>query len=792
MPYQEALTPPVIHCADPVQLPVRDTGDCGQEGQGALSKVVSAELLDHGHGVVRLKGATADGDSVEIVVAAASEGVLRIRLAAGPESRTRSAAVIALVRAPGYPDGAIEVGPGMVRVTAHSISVDITLDPWHLRFSDPQGGLLVEQDAQATDISGRLRVLPFGRSSVAGRTVAYHETFAAAADEHFSGLGEKFTAFDKRGQRIVCWNYDAFGAESERSYKNVPFYVSNRGYGVLVDSGMATEVDLCYSTHSCVQIVVPDDLLEYYVIAGPTPSGVIDRYHRLTGRPVPPPKWALGTWISAGFEPDSQSGVLERARTIRNRGIPCDVLHLDAHWMTFGQWADMRWDSERFPDPATMFHELKQMGFRTSLWISPYVSAVSPLFSAAAEKGYLLRRQTGEAYESDVWHGFHPSCGIVDFTDDEATRWYQGLLRPLLEQGADVFKTDFGEGVPCDAVTAKGMSGEELHNVYSLLYNDAVAQITHEVKGHSVVWARSSFTGGQRHCAQWAGDNNATFASMASTLRGGLSYAMSGVPFWSHDVGGFTGTPSPELYVRSAQFGALAPLTRFHGNTARLPWQFGSAVEGAVIDVLRLRYRLMPYLYTAAVHTADSGQLFMRPMPFVAPEEPASWSADLEYLLGPDLLVAPVASPSGLRHVYLPPGDWVDYWSGESFNGPRHLRVRSPLEQIPLFVRRNAVIAMTAGGNVVPDAPFDDVVITCWGDGDGVVDVCDTGTRTRVTVIRDGDRLTATSTGPLRLTGVAFPQVAGVRPATDVFINGVRAQASRFEGWPAAVIGQKP
>ena len=262
MPHQEALTPPVIHCADPVQLPVRTTDDCGQQGEGALSAVVRAELLDHGNGEVRLKGATADGDSLEILVAAASEGVIRIKLAADPESVTRSAAAITLVRPPGCPDAVIDVRAGVVQLTAGPLSVEITLDPWHLRFIDARGQLLVEQDAQATDISGRLRVLPFGRSGVAGRMVAYHESFSAAADEQFSGLGEKFTAFHKRGQRIVCWNYDAFGAESERSYKNVPFYISSRGYGVLVDSGMATEIDLCCSTDSCVQIVVPDDVLE--------------------------------------------------------------------------------------------------------------------------------------------------------------------------------------------------------------------------------------------------------------------------------------------------------------------------------------------------------------------------------------------------------------------------------------------------------------------------------------------------------------------------------------------------
>jgi alpha-D-xyloside xylohydrolase len=594
---------------------------------------------------------------------------------------------------------------------------------------------------------------------VDGAVVAYHESFTAAADEHFVGFGEKFTGFDKRGQRAVMWNYDAFGSESDRSYKNVPFYLSSRGYGVLVDSGMAVEFDMCQSTHSCVQIVVPDDLIDYYVIAGPTPTAVLNRLDLLTGRPLLPPKWAFGTWISSGFQVDTQDGVLTRARTIRDRGIPCDVMHLDCYWQVAGHWSDLRWDRSNFPDPGSMLRELSTMGFRTSLWMNPYVSHLSPLFAEAASMGYFLGRPGGSVYVADVWHGSQPSCAIVDFTNPAAVTWFQSLLRPLLEQGVAVFKTDFAEGVPADAIAANGMTGDELHNVYSLLFNDVVAEVTRSVAGHAMVWARSSFLGGQRHSAQWGGDTNCSFPAMASTLRGGLSHGLAGVPFWSHDAGGFTGRPTPDLYVRWAQFGALSPLVRFHGTTSRLPWDFPAFAEEGAVAAILLRYRLMPYLYSAAVESARTGIPLMRALLVDSPADPAAWQADLEYLLGPDLLVAPMTDPSGTRSVYLPEGEWIDWWTGTVYPGLSHYRVRQPLDRVPLFVRRGSVIPVMEPTDTVGDGPFEAITLLCFDPTSSTTVIRDIDGDTVVSATRTGDVVTVTLDGPARIVAArsAFP-----------------------------------
>ncbi|GAA0990936.1 alpha-xylosidase [Acrocarpospora macrocephala] len=747
MPYRPPLVAREYFVADPPELPVRE------RGEGGLSALIRAEVVTVDWAGVTFKGATSADESLVVRICAAGEGVIRVRLMQDADARTRSARAISMVT-PGKYHAVVTADESRVVLNAGGLRVEIQLNPWNMRFVDESGRVLVEQDPGRPDISGRLRTLPFGRSTVDGTTVAYHETFLVPADEAFCGFGESFTPVNKRGQRPLMWNFDAFGAESQRAYKNVPFYLSSRGYGIVVDSGMPVEFDMCQSTHSDVQIVVPDDLIDYYVLAGPGPEQVLARFGGLTGKPVLPPKWAFGAWISSGFFRDSQERVLERARTIRTKGIPCDVLHLDTFWQTDGHWSDLRWDPEAFPDPAGMLAELAEQGFHVCLWMNPYISHLSPAFAEAADAGYFLKKRDGEVYVADVWHGSYPASGIVDFTNPDAAAWFRGLLKPLLEQGVAVFKTDFAEGVPADSIAFNGMTGVELHNVYTLLFNDLVADVTREVAGHGMVWARSSYLGGQRHSAQWSGDVDATYPAMGSTIRGGLSHGLSGIPFWSHDAGGFTGTPSPELYIRWSQFGALSPLVRFHGTSSREPWEFPPHAEQGAIDALRLRYRLMPYIYSVAVVAAETGAPMMRALCVDYPDDPVAWQADLEYLFGTDLLVAPMTSADGSRSVYLPAGSWVDYWTGEVLTGGRYFPVSPHLDRIPLYVRYGALIPTTTPGDTVADDP--DITLVVYGlpEGTSRTEIRDLDGTTTVTAAVDGDRLVVRADGPKRISHV--------------------------------------
>jgi alpha-D-xyloside xylohydrolase len=766
MPFRPPLVAHEYFSADPPELPRR------QHGEGGPQEITHAELMATEPNGVSVKAHATSGDLLTAQVTAAGEGIIRVRLSTDPAARTRSARVLPLTHPDlGYrPD--VRVEDGMIRIVAGALTAEVSLEPWRIRFVETgTGRVLVRTAPGVVDISGRMRTAPFGVSTMDGRVIAYHETFALPADEVLAGTGERFLPLDLRGQRPVMWNFDAFGSESDRAYKNVPFYQSSRGYGVVVDSGMPIEFDFGASTQSVTQIVVPDDLIDYYVLAGPTPTAVLDRFDRLTCRPATPPKWAFGSWISSGFFVDTQDEVMQRARTIREHGIPCDVLHLDTYWQPDGKWSELRWNPQTFPDPDAMLAELGAMGFKVCLWMNSYLSVNSDRFTEAADKDYLLRRQDGTPYVADSWHGSYPECGIVDFTNPDATAWFQDLLRPLARQGVQVFKTDFAEGVPADAVAFNGMTGAELHNVYSLLFNDAVSAVTREVHGHSMVWARSSYLGGQRHAAQWGGDTMCSYPALASSMNGGLAHGLSGVPFWSHDTGGFSGTPSDELFLRWAQFGALSPLLRFHGTTSREPWRY-PAVEADVIEALRLRYRLLPYLYTAALRAGQTGEPVMRALMVDSPGDPLAWRAEHEYRLGTDLLVAPVITEDQQRHVYLPEGEWADWFSGEVVAGPASVHATPVMTEFPLFARVGALLPTAAAQESIPDGPWPSITLLSVGGLSGTTEIRDDDGVTSVTAVREDATFRVTTNGPARVERVEFAQVAGYAVPDVVVLNG--------------------
>ena len=551
-----ALLPYVAFAARPPELPVRGPGD-----SGLPSYVTRAELDAEGAQSVRLAGTTQDGHAVNLTLDIVAPGIARV-LIEGPERDPRRV-TLALAGACQDVPVKVEVSAAHVALISDGVSVHADLDPFHLAFYGPDGRPMLEQDNGTTIVTDLLAVLPCGYSVVDGERVAFHDSFVAQPDEHFYGFGEKFTDFDKRGQRLEMWNYDAYGAHSEWAYKNVPFFVSTRGYGIFVDSVRRVNFDMAHSNHAAFTLIAPDSALDYYVIAGPDPKMIITRYADLVSHPILPPKWSLGLWMSSGFKDDDARSVLERARALRSRDIPCDVLHLDCYWQKFGRWSEMLWDHDMFPDPEGLIRQVHDLGFRVCLWINSYIGVESARLAEGTEKGYFLKNRAGETYVAPLWGAYHPPVAVVDVTNPEAASWYREMLRGLLRQGVDVFKTDFGEGVPADAVAYNGMTGDELHNLYTLLYNDLVATVTaEETGGAGLTWGRCTYAGGQRHAAQWGGDPNCSYPALASTLRGGLSMGMCGHAFWSHDIGGFHRQPTADLFVRWAQFGLFSPMSR--------------------------------------------------------------------------------------------------------------------------------------------------------------------------------------------------------------------------------------
>jgi len=524
-------------------------------------------------------------------------------------------------------------------------------------------------------------------------------SWSLAPGERLLGLGEQFGPLDRRGQRAVLWARDPKGVLGPVSYIPVPFLMSSRGYGLFLHHSGPSVWELGEPLMQTASVLVEEPYLDIFLIVGRTPGQVLARYTRLTGRPPLVPLWALGIWFSRCMYRDREQ-VQRVVEGLRGRGIPGDVVHLDPLWLegrARRAWdgCHFRWNEEAFGPPEELVRWLGERGFKLCLWENPYVWQDTELFHEGWEKGYLVRGPDGGPVASPD----SPEATPVDFTNAEAVRWWQAQHRPYLRLGVAAFKADYGEGLPREAVVSDGRRGLEVHNLYPLLYNRAVFEVVREERGEGIIFARSGYAGSQRYPVHWLGDTPSTWEGMAAALRAGLSLSLSGVAFWSHDIGGFWNPdnlqpPPKELYVRWAQFGLLSPVARFHGIRGREPWYYGEDAVRVVRRFARLRYRLLPYLWALAHEARDRGLPLARPLLLEFPADRASWEVDWEFMLGPYLLVAPVVSPQGRLSLYLPPGAWYDWWTGRREEGPARREVRVPLGHLPLYVREDSILPL--------------------------------------------------------------------------------------------------
>ena len=628
----------------------------------------------------------------------------------------------------------VEKTAGGLLVRGADLALEIRFRPWLMRFLDSAGEEVFGENPDDVDGLGRPFVLPLGYVAQNGVITEVSESFRLQPGERLFGLGEKFTALDKAGQRVVSWTEDALGSTSERSHKNIPFLWSSRGCGLYIDSGARITWDLGATSCQTATIRIEDSVIDAYLISGESPARILDHYASLTGRAPVPPKWTFGTWISTGGAHRTQEEVQKLVSGLERNELPADVIHIDTWWMRERKYCDFQWDRKAFPRPERLIDVLHRLGLKLSLWEHPYISVESELFSVGKEKGHFVRRPDGEVYIIDYGLSQAPKpdgrvrlaagkdswnarVAIVDFTNPEAADWFKDLHRPLLRMGVDVFKTDFGENIPADAVFANGKTGATMHNLYPLLYNRAVFEVTQEEKGYGVVWGRSAFAGSQQYPLVWSGDPAADFQSLASTIRGGLSAGLSGLPFWSNDIGGYRGMPSPELYVRWAQFGLFCSHSRMHGDSPREPWTFGEEAVSVVRKYTLLRYELFPYIYSTAFEAGLKGLPVIRALPLVFPDDPNVHDKDFEYMLGPLLLVAPVIEAGEKQAVYLPEGTWFDYWTGDALEGPKNLLLQVPLDVLPLYVRGGAIIPRMQRAWRIPEERVDPLIIEVWPHG---------------------------------------------------------------------------
>ncbi|BFK21384.1 alpha-xylosidase [Mediterraneibacter glycyrrhizinilyticus] len=531
--------------------------------------------------------------------------------------------------------------------------------------------------------------------------------------EQIYGLGERFTPFVKNGQIVDMWNEDG-GTASEQTYKNIPFYLSSKGYGVFVDDAGDVSYEIGSEKVERVQFSVEGERLDYYLIGGADLKDSIRLYTDLTGKPALPPAWTFGLWLTTSFSTDyNEEIVTSFLDGMKERDIPLRVFHFDSFWMRAFEWCNFEWDSTVFDHPEEILKRYHERGLKLCVWINPYIAQNSALFDEAAEKGYLIRTADGSIWQTDLWQS---GMGEVDFTNPDAAKWYQSKLERLIDSGVDSFKTDFGERIPVkNIVYHDGSDPVKMHNYYSYLYNKTVFELLERKfgKNKAAVFARAATTGGQQFPVHWGGDCSASYPSMAETLRGGLSLGMGGFGFWSHDISGFEQCATPDIYKRWCAFGLLSSHSRLHGGTTyRVPWLFDEESCDVLRFFVKLKCRLMPYLYAQAMEAHTDGTPLLRAMVLEFPEDKNCRSLDLEYMLGESLFVAPIFREDSKVEYYLPHGKWVHLLDGRCVDGGSWRSEEYDYMSLPLFIRENHILLL-GNRDDVPDYDYENGFTVC-------------------------------------------------------------------------------
>lgn len=523
-------------------------------------------------------------------------------------------------------------------------------------------------------------------------------SFEADHDECFVGTGERFTKMDLSGQTFQLMNQDGQGVNNRRTYKNIPFYISNRMYGAFLHTSSYTKFSLADHSSRSVQMMTEQPVIDCFLFGGDSIEKILHSYRQVTGFPSEPPLWSYGTWMSrmTYFSADEVTDICNR---LRKEDYPCDVIHLDTGWFRTDWLCEWKFNPERFPDPSKFIKELRDNGFKVSLWQMPYIAKDAEQHDEAKANKYMAPLKTAQEQGGSNFSALD-YAGTIDFSSKKATDWYKGLLKELLDMGVVCIKTDFGEDIHLDA-EHETMDASKLHNLYALLYQKAAYEITKEITGDGIIWARAGWSGCQRYPLHWGGDAACSWDGMAGSLKGGLHLGLSGFGYWSHDVPGFHSIPNfmnsivpDDLYVRWTQFGVFSSHLRYHGTSKREPYAYPN-IAPIVRKWLKLRYALIPYLMEQSKKVSDSGFPILRAMIFHHPGDKICWHIHDQYYFGDDFLVSPVMNSENKRDIYLPEGKWVNFFTGEITEGEKWLKnFETELEQMPVWVKYGASISM--------------------------------------------------------------------------------------------------
>lgn len=698
---------------------------------------------------------------------------------------------------PGFSGVTLVQDDTFVTLRTDRVTLKIRLCPWEMSV-ELDGRPLTREQIRDFNVDSLYKALPLGFSlDSAGNVSGAFETMYLHTDESFYGFGEKFTDFDKRGQQITVWQRDALSTNSNVSYKGMPYFMSSAGYSVLLNTFTRTHFDMGATSGVSYTMTAEDPYLDYYMFCNRDYKGLLRDYTALSGRSPLLPRWAFGLWMSK-MSYMSRKEVEDVVKRAEDFGLSFDVVHIDG-WMSFLAMGALTFDTDRFPQPEEMIADLKKKGVHLSLWMFPYVPKAGrfadmdlddpalspemrerlrkarenpqvPLFDQLAEKGYLVKKADGTPCT------FIPTeagaeMGAIDFTNPAAVAWISEAIGKLMRMGVGVIKTDFSEELPEDAVYYDGTTGVQGHNRYTFLYAKTIYEASRAVKEQMgqrpMLWGRSGYAGSQNYPANWAGDSSSHTNNLSAILKGGLSIALSGVSYWGYDIGGFYNTdyqgnvtrPTDEEYIRSAQMGLMAPLSRFHGQeTPREPWGYSPEAQKAFLKVNKLRYRMLPYVYSTAYETHLEGIPMMRAMLLEFPEDLNTRNISTQYMLGGCVLVAPVFDQQ-VQHIYLPAGSWTDLLTGERIAGNRWITHPITLDSIPLYLRENTIVPMlrTAPSHI-PEENFRRLTVTMNITGSIDASYYDDGFAGSFQAILSGSTLAVTTDMDVAALRVYAPQ----------------------------------
>jgi len=679
---------------------------------------------------------TSQGKSVDVNLTVCTPEILRIQMC--PDPQLKNVKGLLEIKEDWAPVafGVTEKAEA-VTIDTGTLRIEFQKNPWKYTVYDKQGETVLQEHVKDVDTQGNFRGLPFGFTTAGGKFCRSNETFALPEDKSFYGLGERFTKLNKLGLRVNGWLVNPWGSGTDDSHKTIPFLMSTGGYGIFVNTTFRNRWDIGSRSVVSFTFLVDDPRLDFFIFYGPSLKEVLARYEEVTGWPAFPPKESFGVWFTIGRRDHGDLSPVALAKKFRELNLPMDYFT-----SVVSIQAERNSQQDELAYARQMSAELGKMGIKIGLRVDPFLRAESELAREAKAQGFVVLRKDGSIYEDilvneghknvlensldaierdDAWRSrFYAAnrgpCVIPDFTNPAMVKWWKDKVRDYIQAGCfGIGMSDFGEDTPADGYYFNKRTGSEVHNIYTTLYHKATYEAVAEYSGHrGLVNARSGTAGIQRYPICWSGDPNCEWEEMASTLRGGLCVGLSGVPFWSNDTGGYSavnGHLTPELYIRWLQMAMFQSHIRFNGSPLRAPWTFGDRAVENYRKYAKLRYRLLPYIYSHAYNASKTGLPMMRAMVLDFQDDPSTHYIQDQYMFGDAFLVAPVYTPVNKRTVYLPEGTWYEYGTRTEHQGPKYLHIEPPLEVLPLYVRANSIIPTGPDMVYIGEKPFDPITL---------------------------------------------------------------------------------